>query len=118
MRPIYTLEDLGAAATDAAALVRAGEVSRAQAADDLQDMAVATGLLERYGADAVQHSISDRFARPMALRLSRAIASSLPVRPKMSCVRPRSDNYQPRPALARLISTGSSKWTSRPGQRC
>ena len=64
MRPIYTLEDLGAAATDAAALVRAGEVSRAQAADDLQDMAVATGLLERYGADAVQHFISDALHAP------------------------------------------------------
>ena len=64
MRPIYTLEDLGAAATDAAALVRAGEVSRAQAADDLQDMAVATGLLERYGADAVQHFISDALRTP------------------------------------------------------
>jgi AAA domain len=64
MRPIYTLEDLGAAATDAAALVRAGEVSRAQAADDLQDMAVATGLLERYGADAVQHFISDALRAP------------------------------------------------------
>jgi putative DNA primase/helicase len=58
MRPIRSLEELGAAACQAALLVRAGEVSPAQAADDLWDMAIASGLLERYGSDAVQAAIS------------------------------------------------------------
>jgi AAA domain/Helix-turn-helix domain of resolvase len=58
LRPIRSLEELGAAACQAALLVRAGEASPAQAADDLWDMASASGLLERYGTDAVQAAIS------------------------------------------------------------
>ena len=58
MRPIYSLEELGAAAYQATPLVRAGDVSPAQAADDLWDMASASGLLEKYGTDAVQNAIT------------------------------------------------------------
>jgi AAA domain len=58
IRPIYSLEELGAAACQAAPLIRAGEVTPAQAGDDLWGMAVASGLLEKYGADAVQGAIS------------------------------------------------------------
>jgi hypothetical protein len=58
LRPIRSLEELGAAACQAALMVRAGEISPAQAADGLWDMASASGLLERYGTDAVQAAIS------------------------------------------------------------
>jgi hypothetical protein len=44
LRPINTPDDLQSAAFDAMMLVRAGEVERAQAVDDLYDMATAAGF--------------------------------------------------------------------------
>jgi AAA domain/Helix-turn-helix domain of resolvase len=58
MRPIHTLEDLGGAASETALLIRAGDMSTVQAADDLWDMATASGLLERFSVDTVQAAIS------------------------------------------------------------
>jgi putative DNA primase/helicase len=57
MRPIHSLEDLGNAACDAALLIRGGDLSTAQAGDDLWDMAVGSGLLDKYGPETVQAAI-------------------------------------------------------------
>jgi AAA domain/Helix-turn-helix domain of resolvase len=58
MGPIYSLEELGAAAYQAGQLIHAGEVSPAKAADALWDIATARGLPQRYGVDTVQGVIS------------------------------------------------------------
>jgi hypothetical protein len=58
LRPIHSLEDLGNAACDVRPLVLAGDVSPAQAGDDLWDMAVGSGLVDKYGPDTVQAAIS------------------------------------------------------------
>src|SRR5262245_55493535 len=58
LRPIHSLEDLGNAAYDARPLVCAGDVSPAQAGDDLWDMAVSSGLVDKYGLETVQAAIS------------------------------------------------------------
>jgi putative DNA primase/helicase len=59
--PISTLEDLGAAASEAARLVQADALKRTQAADDLYDRAIGAGLILRHGEDAVQAYISAGF---------------------------------------------------------
>jgi hypothetical protein len=64
MMPIRSLAELQAAASDAARLVAAGEVDRAQAADGLYDMAMGAGLVRQHGDDAVQAWISAAF-RPI-----------------------------------------------------
>jgi AAA domain len=63
LRPINSPQDLQAAAFDAIPLVCAGEIDRAQAADDLYGMATAAGLVFRYGDDAVQAWISAPFGQ-------------------------------------------------------
>jgi hypothetical protein len=62
MMPIRSLAELQAAAADAARLVAAGEVDRAQAADGLYDMAMGAGLVRQHGDDAVQAWISAAFS--------------------------------------------------------
>jgi len=59
--PIVSLEDLRAAACEAACLVGDGTVGRAIAADDLYRMAEGAGLVLRYGDDVVQAYISAGF---------------------------------------------------------
>jgi putative DNA primase/helicase len=59
MRPINSLEELGAAAFDAGRIILSGEVSRADAAADLR--AMAWHLVCRFGEDAVQAVIAASF---------------------------------------------------------
>jgi AAA domain len=60
-RPIGSLDDLAAAACDAARLVRDGTIGRTQAVDDLYRMAEGAGLVFRHGDDLVQAYISAGF---------------------------------------------------------
>jgi hypothetical protein len=62
VRPVLTPEDLQAAAFDAAQRVRAGEMHRAQAVDEVYDRAIGAGLVRRHGEDAVQAWISAPFS--------------------------------------------------------
>jgi hypothetical protein len=55
--------DLRVAACEAARIVRAGKVRRAEAVDDLYHMAEAAGLVRQFGDDAVQNCISSGFRR-------------------------------------------------------
>ena len=72
VRPIVSLDDLGAAAWDAGRLALTGEINRA-AAECLWEMAVARGLVDEYGEDIVQAQITAGLA---AVELQQRPASS------------------------------------------
>jgi hypothetical protein len=61
-RALFTPEDLHAAAFEAAKRVCAGEISRAQAADDVWDRAIGGGLVRLHGEDMIQAWISGCFS--------------------------------------------------------
>jgi hypothetical protein len=61
MQPIRNLEDLAAASMQAGQLILSCDIKRAQAADDLREMALAGGLIGLYGDDIVQAHIAAGF---------------------------------------------------------